>query len=61
MIYYVEWRIDIEADSLHEAAKKALAIQRDPNSIATLFAICKQGTYEFIDVDAADDNGGDDD
>jgi len=39
MDYLVKWEIEIDADSPREAAQKALAIQRDPNSIATVFAV----------------------
>lgn len=37
--YLVRWDIDIEADTPQEAAKKALEIQRDPQSIATCFTV----------------------
>jgi hypothetical protein len=37
--YRVKWEIDIEADSLRQAAVKALEIQRDPNSTATVFEV----------------------
>lgn len=37
MMYRVIWEIDIDADSPTEAAEKALEIQRDPNSSATVF------------------------
>jgi hypothetical protein len=37
--YVVEWYIDIEADSPEDAARQALAIQRDPNSTATVFSV----------------------
>jgi hypothetical protein len=37
--YRVTWKIDIEADSPEEAAEKALAVHRDPNSIATVFEV----------------------
>lgn len=37
--YRVTWDIDIEADSPEEAAKKALEIQRRPDSIATVFDV----------------------
>lgn len=37
--YRVKWEIDIEADSPREAAEKALAIHRNPDSIATVFDI----------------------
>lgn len=41
--YYVEWRIDILADTPEEAALKALQIQRDPESSATYFHVSRQG------------------
>lgn len=38
--YYVEWRIDIEdATSAEDAARQALAMHRDPESIATVFHV----------------------
>jgi hypothetical protein len=42
--YLVTWQIDIEAASPLEAARKALAIHRKPDSIATIFEVrCKTG------------------
>lgn len=43
--FRVAWEIDIDADSPEEAARKALETQRDPDSIATVFAVFspKQG------------------
>lgn len=37
--YYIEWMIDVEATSPREAAEEALRIQRNPESIATVFSI----------------------
>ena len=37
--YLVKWVIDLEADTPEEAARAALAIQRDPASTATVFEI----------------------
>ena len=37
--YHVRWDIDVEAGSPKQAAKKALKIQRDPESIATVFEV----------------------
>ena len=37
--YRVRWEIDIEADSPRQAAVKALEIQRDRNSMATVFEV----------------------
>lgn len=41
----VSWDIDLEAESPEEAAKLALQIQRDPQSLATFFAV------EVVDED----------
>lgn len=45
--FNVLWEIEIDAETRKEAAKKALEIQRDPNSIATVFIV------EGKEVDAA--------
>lgn len=37
--YLVRWEIDIEASSPTDAAFRALAIQRNPESIATVFSV----------------------
>lgn len=37
--YRLIWEIDIEADTPEEAVKEALAIQKDPCSIATMFEV----------------------
>ncbi|MBM4654026.1 hypothetical protein GS896_27640 [Rhodococcus hoagii] len=37
--FNVVWEMDIEADSRREAAEKALAIHRNPESIATVFSV----------------------
>ena len=41
--YLVTWNIDIQADSAEEAARIALDIQRDPESIATVFYVREHG------------------
>ena len=38
-LYRVVWEIDIHARNPREAAEKALGIQRNPESIATIFAV----------------------
>lgn len=53
--YKVFWDIDIEdCDSPEEAAAKALEIQRDPESIATVFTVRKEedklGPYTLVDL-----------
>jgi len=35
----VSWQIDTDADSPVDAARKALAVQRNPDSIATVFEV----------------------
>jgi hypothetical protein len=37
--YLVTWTINIEAEDEAHAAQQALAIQRDPESIATVFEV----------------------
>jgi len=37
--YRVVWEIDIDAESHEDAARKALEIHRDPDSIATVFTV----------------------
>ena len=39
MEYQVTWIIDINAGSFKEAARRALAIQRNPSSLATHFIV----------------------
>jgi hypothetical protein len=58
--YFVEWSIDIDADSPREAAEKALEIQRDPSSSATVFSVIKydsDGSKSLIDLDDDEDEG----
>lgn len=39
MQFRVQWNIDIEAGTAEQAAAQALAIQRDPDSTATVFDV----------------------
>lgn len=41
--YVVEWIVEVDAESPREAAKLALAIQRDPDSTATCFSVGEPG------------------
>ena len=41
--FRVSWHIDIEAGTPQQAARQALAIQRDPESIATVFDVHLMG------------------
>lgn len=59
--YAITWDIEIDADSPREAALKALEIQRDPNSTATVFSVYTEGG-DFVQIDTlADDDSDDDD
>jgi hypothetical protein len=52
--YLVRWEIDLEAAGPVEAARKALAIQRDPSSLATFFTVRPvgdDGAEAEIDID----------
>lgn len=49
--YLVEWRVSIAARSPREAAKIALEIQRDPESIATFFSVHTPEASVEIDLD----------
>jgi hypothetical protein len=55
--YEVVWAINVEADNSIDAAKKALIIQRDPRSIATVFEVekrCNCGHYHGVNYDKVD-------
>jgi hypothetical protein len=52
-LYYVKWEIDVEAESAFDAAKIALDIQRDPESIATIFTVRKHTGGPTLRVDTA--------
>ena len=52
MMMRVIWEIDLDADSPREAAEKALAIHRNPESIATVFDVVdKTGRKTTVDLD----------
>ena len=44
--YYVTWSIELEATSPKAAAEMALEIQRDPESIATVFTVFDENGVE---------------
>jgi hypothetical protein len=50
MEYTLSWTIDVDADSPEEAARKALAIHRDPDSWATHFDV-RDDTGQVCEVD----------
>lgn len=49
--YRVSWCIDIEADDVREAAQKALAIQRNSESHATVFQVRERSSDSFVAAD----------
>ncbi len=52
--FFVTWEIDIDASSPEEAARKALKIQRDPESVATVFDVFDgdgRSTATRVDLD----------
>lgn len=49
--YRVSWEIDVTANSHKEAAKKALEIQRNPESIATVFKVEQYPLCHFTQID----------
>jgi hypothetical protein len=54
--YLVEWDIDIfDHPTPQDAAEKALRIQRNPNSIATIFRVTNTTTSEQTIVDLTED------
>jgi hypothetical protein len=56
MRFFVTWEIEIDADSAEDAARRALAIQRDPASLATVFGtVSEDGVSETVDVTELDD------
>ena len=52
--FKVKWEIEICANSHKEAALKALLIQRDPNSIATVFNVVSDYECQSIDLNNDD-------
>jgi len=49
--YRVTWEIDITADTPENAARQALAIQRDVNSRATNFNVRDEVGTNGVDID----------
>jgi hypothetical protein len=50
--YRVEWLLDIEAESPADAARQALEIHRDPESLATVFHVYgNDGSVSVIDIE----------
>ena len=56
--YLVTWRIDSHAATPQDAAMEALIIQRDPNSVATVFEVKDLGTGVETRVDLEEESRG---
>jgi hypothetical protein len=56
--YAVEWRIEVEAANPEEAARKALKIQRDKRSIATVFHVFGESIDDETVIDLAEIDAG---
>ena len=55
--YTVEWIIEVQAENAEDAARQALAIQRDRKSMATVFDVIEadgSGEAERVDLTAID-------
>ncbi len=51
--YLIEWTIELDAESPEEAARLALAIQRYPDSLATVFKVYGEDA-EGVTIDVTD-------
>lgn len=52
--YLVQWEIDLIAETPEAAAAKALDIQRDPDSLATVFDVTNEdGRTVRVDLESA--------
>ena len=58
MKFLVSWVIDIDADSAEAAAREALAIQRKPDSTATVFEVKAEGESKSVSVDLTEIDDG---
>ena len=54
--YMVVWEVQVEAESPEAAARTAIAMQRNPESTATVFEVFPQvGSATTIDLDEIDE------
>ena len=53
--FCVHWELDVEATNPREAARHALDVQRNPESIATVFDVRYPSGFEIAQVDLEDD------
>lgn len=55
-IYQVVWEIEFEAMDPEHAARLALEVHRDPESIATVFKVFDRGVCNEIDLTQIDED-----
>lgn len=58
--YRVYWTIDLDATDPVDAARQALAIQRDPDSSATVFTVEAGGETCLVDLHSLQEAGNSD-
>ena len=58
MLYTVTWSIEIDATGIHDAARQAAEIIRDPNSLALVFDVVSEDGSEadLIDFHVEEDD-----
>ncbi len=49
--FHVTWEMSIDAETPEDAARQALEIHRDPESVATVFAVDYLGVRMVVDVE----------
>jgi desulfoferrodoxin (superoxide reductase-like protein) len=55
--FIVMWEMDFEATDARDAARQALEVQRDPESIATVFVVTdRHGSQASVDLQEIDSN-----
>jgi hypothetical protein len=55
-IYEVTWVIDVDADTPHEAALQARAMQCDPDTAAVVFTVSDNETFAYVTLDLQEMN-----
>jgi len=59
MLYLVTWEINVDARTPREAAEKAQAMQRDPDTTATVFLVIgPKLSDQQVTVDLSEDDEG---
>jgi hypothetical protein len=53
--YFIIWEIDIEAENAVEACRQALDIQRDKESMATVFSVFEEDSTDMTYVDLSEE------